>query len=183
LKVVVPIRPISSYKTVDKKTGKLFLDKNPVDVNPNDKAALVVALDLRVYHGDTEVVAISVGGESSEQVLREALAYGVNRAVQVEMAEDDWIGHARMAWCLAAVFKRENFDIAIFGNYSPDELSGEIAGLAASLLKVKAIPEALSIDRVKDKLTVAMLEGKQVRRYGVDSALILSLASTPTRTG
>src|SRR6187431_2713643 len=80
------------------------------ELNEPDAYALEEALRLREKHGG-EVVVCSAGPSRVQQVLREALARGADRAIHVE---DDSLGSADAfvtAGALAAAMADEKFDL------------------------------------------------------------------------
>ena len=90
------------------------------EMNEPDAYALEEALRLREKHGG-EVVVCSAGPARVQQVLREALARGADRALRVE---DDALAAADAtvtADALAAAMKDEQFDLVLTGLQSDDQ--------------------------------------------------------------
>ena len=109
--------------------------------NEPDAYALEHALALRTAEGG-EVIAVSVGPEWAESVLRDALARGADRAVHVRAEDLDALGVARI---LAAVFAREEADLLLAGLQSEDMGYGQTPVLAAGLLGLPHTTLALSL--------------------------------------
>jgi electron transfer flavoprotein beta subunit len=90
------------------------------EMNEPDAFALEEALRLREKHGG-EVVVCSAGPARVQQVLREALARGADRAVHVEgdklAAADPFV----TAEALAAAMSDERFDLVLTGLQSDDQ--------------------------------------------------------------
>ena len=90
------------------------------EMNEPDAYALEEALRLREKHGG-EVVVCSAGPARVQQVIREALARGADRALHVE---DDGLGAAdgfAIADALAGAMADEKFDLVLTGLQSDDQ--------------------------------------------------------------
>jgi electron transfer flavoprotein beta subunit len=90
------------------------------EMNEPDAYALEEALRLREKHGG-EVVVCSAGPARVQQVIREALARGADRALHVE---DDALGAAdgfEIADALATAMADEKFDLVLTGLQSDDQ--------------------------------------------------------------
>ena len=101
--------------------GKTWIREQDVsyEMNEPDAYALEEALRLREKHGG-EVVVCSAGPARVQQVIREALARGADRAVHVE---DDRLAAADAfitADALAAAMAEERFDLVLTGLQSDD---------------------------------------------------------------
>ena len=93
------------------------------EMNEPDAYALEEALRLREKHGG-EVVVCSAGPARVQQVIREALARGADRAIHVE---DDALAAADAfvtADALAAAMADEQFDLVLTGLQSDDQGHG-----------------------------------------------------------
>ncbi len=94
------------------------------EMNEPDAYALEAALRLREAHGG-EVVVCSAGPPRVQQVIREALARGADRAVHVE---DEMLAAAdagMVAEALAAAMVEERFDLVLTGLQSEDQGHGQ----------------------------------------------------------
>jgi electron transfer flavoprotein beta subunit len=80
LKIFVCIKQVPGVAEVriDPKTNTLIREGVPSIMNPYDKNAIELALTIKEEHG-AEVIAISMGPPQAEEVLREALAIGVDK--------------------------------------------------------------------------------------------------------
>jgi electron transfer flavoprotein beta subunit len=103
------------------------------EMNEPDAYALEEALRLREKHGG-EVVVCSAGPARVQQVLREALARGADRALHVE---DDSLAAADAfvsAGALAAAMADEQFDLVLTGLQSDDQGHGQTGVVLAERL-------------------------------------------------
>ena len=104
------------------------------DLNEWDDYSLETAVQIKEAAGDgVEVVAVTVGPDDADEVLRKCLAKGADRALRVwddALEEADPIAIARV---LAAVAQKEKPDLLLAGTQSSDH--GHAAtGIALSAL-------------------------------------------------
>src|SRR5262245_41393188 len=90
------------------------------EMNEPDAYALEEALRLREKQGG-EVVVCSVGPARVQQVIREALARGADRAIHVEGDELGAADASMVAEALAAAVADERFDLVLTGLQSDDQ--------------------------------------------------------------
>ena len=105
------------------------------EMNEPDAYALEEALRLREKHGG-EVVVCSAGPARVQQVIREALARGADRALHVE---DDALGGAdgfAIADALAGAMSDEKFDLVLTGLQSDDQGHGATGVVLAERLGI-----------------------------------------------
>ena len=103
------------------------------EMNEPDAYALEEALRLREKHSG-EVVVCSAGPARVQQVIREALARGADRAIHVE---DETLGAADAmvaASALAAAMIDEQFDLVLTGLQSDDQGHGQTGVILAERL-------------------------------------------------
>src|SRR5512147_1451496 len=86
--------------------GTWIRDDVSYEVNEPDAYALEEALRQKEKHGG-EVVAITAGPARAQQVLREALAKGADRAIHLEGPEFAALDPFNTACALAEVVKQE----------------------------------------------------------------------------
>src|SRR5580692_7912462 len=119
-------------------------------LNESDAYALEEALQLKEKHGG-EVIVLSAGPERIGQTIREALAKGADRAINIacdDLGTRDALGVARL---LAAAVKQESPDLVLTGLQSEDLGLGQTGVILAELL---GLPHASLI------LHVEVLEGQ-----------------------
>ena len=105
------------------------------EMNEPDAYALEESLRLREKHGG-EVVVCSAGPSRVQQVIREALARGADRALHVE---DDSLGAAdafTAASALAAAMAEQQFDLILTGLQSDDQGHAQFGPVLAEKLGI-----------------------------------------------
>jgi electron transfer flavoprotein beta subunit len=103
------------------------------EVNEPDAYALEEALRQKEKHGG-EVVAITAGPARAQQVLREALAKGADRAIHLEDNAFVGLDAFNIARALAAAIKDEKFDLIFTGLQSDDYGYAQTGVVLAELL-------------------------------------------------
>ncbi len=123
MKIAVCIKQVPTREWQPRLTDdKTWVREQDVSYEMNEPAAYALeeALRLREKHGG-EVVVCSAGPARVQQVIREALARGADRALHVE---DDALGAADAfvaAEALAAAMRDEQFDLVLTGLQSDDQ--------------------------------------------------------------
>ncbi|CAI2348419.1 unnamed protein product [Caenorhabditis sp. 36 PRJEB53466] len=118
-------------------------------MNPFDEIALEEAVKLKEKKLATEVVAFSLGGPKSAEVLRTALAKGADKAIHVQVtdAEAGKLESFHVAKALQKIVEQEKFDAVFLGKQAIDDDSSQTAPLLAGLLDW---PQALYASKVED---------------------------------
>ena len=103
------------------------------EVNEPDAYALEEALRQKEKNGG-EVVVITAGPARAQQVLREALAKGADRAIHLEDERFITLDAFNIARAFAAAIKDESFDLIFTGLQSDDFGYAQTGVLLAELL-------------------------------------------------
>jgi electron transfer flavoprotein beta subunit len=114
-------------------SGNWIREDVSYEVNEPDAYALEEALRQKEKHGG-EVVVVTTGPARAQQVLREALAKGADRAIHLEGAEFVGLDALNTAKVIAAAVKDENFDLVFTGLQSDDYGYAQTGVVLAELL-------------------------------------------------
>jgi electron transfer flavoprotein beta subunit len=114
-------------------TGTWIREDVSYEVNEPDAYALEEALRQKEKHGG-EVVVITAGPARSQQVLREALAKGADRAIHLEDQAFVSLDATNIARAFAAAIKDEKFDLIFTGLQSDDYGYAQTGVILAQLL-------------------------------------------------
>ena len=123
-----PVHPDSSGKWIDEADLSF-------EINEPDAYALEEALQLKEKHGG-EVVMLCAGPERAAQTIREALAKGADRAINIaadDLGALDTLGVAKL---LSAAVAPEKPDLILTGLQSDDLGSGQTGVVMAELLSI-----------------------------------------------
>lgn len=149
MKIVVLMKqvPMVAELPWDRKTGQLRREAAEGMMNPACKHALEAALRLKDQHG-AEITALSMGPATAEEVLREALALGADRAVLVSdsrLAGADTLATSyTLAWAVAMV--AAEFDLMLLGCASTDSETGQVPPQMAEELDLPFAADAEEIE-------------------------------------
>ena len=148
---VVCVKPIPDPKhweklSLDPEKGTLKREGIPTVINPLDKHALEVALDLKDRFG-WEVAVVSMAPPDTAKTLKEALAMGADRAF---LASDRTLAGAdtlATAYTLAGLIKKTcyPYDLVLCGNMSLDGSTSQVAPQLAHFLDIPHITHVCNI--------------------------------------
>ncbi len=119
-------------------------------VNPYDEFALEEALQLKQKNGGT-VTALTIGTDQAVDVLRTALAMGVDKAILVK--GDTTKDSNYIAENLATISKEINPDLILMGKQSVDFDSLQMPSMLAEMLDMPSISVVSKLDIDGDKVT------------------------------
>ncbi len=114
-------------------SGAWIREDDSYEVNEPDAYALEEALRQKEKHGG-EVVVITAGPARAQQLLREALAKGADRAIHLEDPAFVTLDAANIARAFAAAIKDEQFDLVFTGLQSDDFGFAQTGVILAELL-------------------------------------------------
>ena len=166
---------------VDAPKGKIVRAADNCALNPFDRPALAVAMQLKaVYSG--RVTVISMGPPSAEAGLREAMAFGADRAVLLcdpALAGSDTLATST-ALC-AGVEQLAPFDLLLFGARTSDSDTGQVGPQTATLLNLPMVSGATQIQLDSDVLNVSRSLDEFMETYALDlpAALTVHPAAAP----
>lgn len=114
-------------------------------VNPFDRSAIALAVDLKQRLGATTTV-VTMGPPAAAEALYEGLASGLDRAVHLcdaGFAGSDTLATAR---ALSAFMRREPFQLILCGKHTID---GETAQVGPELAELVGIPHLAGVSKVR----------------------------------
>ena len=136
MKIIVAIKQVPHRDApIRIDAASLWIEETdlPFMLNESDAYALEEALQLKEKHGG-EVIVLSAGPERVGTVLRDALAKGADRAIQIDfddLGSLDALGVARL---LASAIQPENPDLVLTGLQSDDLGQGQTGVILAEVL-------------------------------------------------
>jgi electron transfer flavoprotein beta subunit len=143
VKILVPLKQVSdpdhSARIVISADGTAISTKHlEAKTNPFDEYALEAALRLAEDGREPrkrlgEVITVTIGGKSTETMLRSSLATGADRAICVE-GDDGAIDGRITAKVLAAIVRKQDIDLVILGKQTVDGDGNEVAQRLAAIL-------------------------------------------------
>lgn len=135
MKIIVAVkRVIDPYVKIRVKSDNSGVETQNIKMamNPFDEIAIEEALRLREKNWATEVVAVTVGGESSQETLRHALALGADRAILVRTEEAQ--ESLNIAKILKKIVDDEKPTLVLMGKQTIDGDNNQTPQMLAGLL-------------------------------------------------
>jgi electron transfer flavoprotein beta subunit len=171
LKICVLVKEVPDAaveKRIDPSTGRLDRsgEKN---LNPYDTHAIEAAMQIR--EGGTveveEIVAVTMGPESSVRALHKAVSLGADRSVQ--LTDDSLVGSdvAATGYALAKTLEKESPDLVLLGQQSDDGECYTIGAVVADHLKMPSLTQVIKMD-----IEPGSLRCERQAEYGYDTVQI-----------
>lgn len=137
MKVLVPIkRVIDAYVNIRVKRDETGVETQNVkmSMNPFCEIAIEQAVRMKEAGEAEEIIAVTAGPQACQDVLRNALAIGADRAIHI-LHEGDELQPLAIAKLLKAVVKKENPDLVIMGKQAIDGDHNQTGQMLAALLE------------------------------------------------
>lgn len=135
MRVLVAVKRVVDFKVrIRVKSDESGVDTDNVvmSMNPFDENALEEALRMKQAGIASEIIAVTVGDESSQDILRKALAMGADRAILIKSDElPEPLGIAKL---LSKIVEEESPEIVILGKQAIDDDSNQTGQMLAALL-------------------------------------------------
>jgi len=149
MKVLVAVKRVVDYnvKVRPKADGTdVDLANVKMSINPFCEIAVEEAVRLKEKGVVTEILAVTVGPQQSQEQLRTALALGADRAILV--STENTLEPLAIAKCLKAVCDSESPDLVLMGKQAIDGDNNQTGQMLAALLGVgqATFASELSID-------------------------------------
>lgn len=139
MRALVAVKRVIDYTVkVRVRPDKLGVVKDNVkhSCNPFDEIAVEQAVRMKEAKKVTEIVAVSIGGAKSVEILRgSALALGVDKAILVKLPKDDTEVEAlAVAKILKGIVEKVKPDIVLTGKQAIDDDSCAVPQMLAAML-------------------------------------------------
>lgn len=122
-------------------------------LNPFDEIAVEEAVKLKEAKAASEIIAVSCGPAPCQEVLRTALAMGVDRAIHVEVPAGQYetMQPLHVAKLLAKVAQNEKVNLLIVGKQAIDDDANQTGQMTAALLNWPQATFASKVELTGDK--------------------------------
>ncbi|MEY2449925.1 MAG: hypothetical protein QOH79_3401, partial [Acidimicrobiaceae bacterium] len=159
MRVAVLVKQVPKFEAMELGPGgRLVRVGLELELNPYCRRAVSKGAELAAATGGTSTV-FTLGPPAAEEVLREAIAWGVDDGVlvtDVAFAGSDTLATAR---ALAAVLQREGpFDLVLVGRNSVDADTGQVGPEVAELLDLPFVTGVRQLDLGEGQLRVVCEE-------------------------
>ena len=181
MKIIVCIKqvPNTTEIKIDSVTNTLKRDGVPSIINPDDRTAIEVALQLKENHG-AEVTVITMGPTQAEKALREALAMGVDNAYLLTdrvFAGSDTLATSTI---IASAIKKLGADLVLCGRQAIDGDTAQVGPQIAEHLDIPQITyvSAVCYDAERETFVVRRQFEDRYQTLEVKGACLLTVLST-----
>jgi electron transfer flavoprotein beta subunit len=151
MKILVAVKRVIDYnvqiRVKEDGTG-VVTDNIKMSTNPPDDNAIEEAVKIKEAGKATEVIAVTVGEEKSQETIRKALAVGVDRGIHVKA--DGIIEPIAVAKILQKIVDKEKPDLVFMGKQAIDDDCNQTGQMLSALLNWPQATFASKIE-IKDK--------------------------------
>lgn len=155
MKILVAVKRVVDYNVkirINADGTDVATDGVMMGINPFDENAIEAALQLKEQAKASEIIAVSLGSSANQDVLRHALAMGVDRAILVET--NSKLQPLAVAKLLKEVIAQEQPDLILLGKQAIDDDAGQAGQMLAALLNYPQATFASSLQLENNELLV-----------------------------
>ncbi len=125
MKILVPVKRVIDYNVkvrVNSDNSGVDLSNVKMSMNPFDEIALEEAIRIKESGKASEIIAVSIGVQQSQETLRTALAMGADRAILIEATDNvnQDIEPLTVAKILAKIIQEEEPRLILCGKQAID---------------------------------------------------------------
>ena len=154
MKIVVLMKQVPNEDAaikIDSSSNSIMEDNVTFITNEPDTYALEEALLMKDSMDNIEeVVVCTMGSNSAQQTIKDALAKGADRGIFISNPEQKYQDSLYRAKIIAKVLEKENFDIVLSGLQSDDDGYAQIGILIAELLNMNHASLVMGADFIDD---------------------------------
>ncbi|MDC0881897.1 electron transfer flavoprotein subunit beta/FixA family protein [Candidatus Marinimicrobia bacterium] len=157
MKIAVLVKQVvGSESSLDISPDNKWIDESNATfvMNPPDSYAIEEAMNIKEKIGEGEVVIVSMGVDSVQKVIREALSKGADRGIHIQTEGTAYIDPLNTAKNIVSALDEENFDLILSGLQSDDTGMGQTGVLVGELLNMSTATLAIETDIDSEKIRV-----------------------------
>ena len=135
MKVLVAVKRVVDYKVqirVKSDNSGVETQNVKMSVNPPDENAIEEAVKLKEHGIATETVAISIGDDKCQDVLRTSMAMGIDRSILIK--SPNAIEPLAVAKTLKKIIEKEKPDLVLMGKQAIDDDSNQTGQILSALM-------------------------------------------------
>ncbi len=146
MKIVVLVKqvPDTSEIKIDKEHGTLIRTGIPSIINPDDQAALEIALKIKDLM-DAHITVLSMGPTQVKKMHQKILAMGVDETILVTDRKFAGADTKATSYTISAQLKNMEYDLIIAGRQAID---GDTAQVGPQVAEILNLPQITYVDRV-----------------------------------
>ena len=179
MNIVVCVKQVPETAEADLKIvagGKSIVEEGlALQINESDNYALEEALLITEEH-DGDITILTLGHESSEDVLRMSMAKGAATAVRIADPAFDGGDAIATATALAAALKDVDYDLILTGCMASDDGATQVGVALAELLSIPHATYVTEIEVRDGEVTVGReLEGGLLEKLTINVPCVLGI--------
>ncbi|MDC6476427.1 electron transfer flavoprotein subunit beta/FixA family protein [Candidatus Pelagibacter sp.] len=151
MKILVAVKRVIDYnvqvRVKEDGTG-IVTDNVKMSSNPPDDNAIEEAVKIKEAGKATEIIAITVGEEKSQETVRKALAVGADRGILIKT--EGIVEPLAVAKALQKIVEKEKPDLVFMGKQAIDDDCNQTGQMLSALLNWPQATFASKIE-IKDK--------------------------------
>ena len=150
MKILVAVKRVIDYNVqirVKEDGSGVVTDNVKMSTNPPDDNAIEEAVKIKEAGKATEIVAITVGGEKSQETVRKALAVGADKGVHVKT--EGVLEPLAVSKIIQKIVEKEKPDLVFMGKQAIDDDCNQTGQMLSALLNWPQATFASNIE-VKD---------------------------------
>jgi electron transfer flavoprotein beta subunit len=150
MKILVAVKRVIDYNVqvrVKEDGSGVVTDNVKMSSNPPDDNAIEEAVKIKEAGKATEIIAITVGEEKSQETVRKALAVGADRGILIKT--EGIVEPLAVAKALQKIVEKEKPDLVFMGKQAIDDDCNQTGQMLSALLNWPQATFASKID-VKD---------------------------------
>ncbi|MDA9966712.1 electron transfer flavoprotein subunit beta/FixA family protein [Candidatus Pelagibacter sp.] len=151
MKILVAVKRVIDYnvqvRVKEDGTG-VVTDNVKMSSNPPDDNAIEEAVKIKEAGKATEIIAITVGEEKSQETVRKALAVGADRGILIKT--EGTVEPLAVAKALQKIVEKEKPDLVFMGKQAIDDDCNQTGQMLSALLNWPQATFASNIE-IKDK--------------------------------
>ena len=155
MKILVAVKRVIDYnvqvRVKEDGTG-VVTDNVKMSSNPPDDNAIEEAVKIKEAGKATEIIAITVGEEKSQETVRKALAVGADRGILIKTEGN--VEPLAVAKALQKIVDKEKPDLVFMGKQAIDDDCNQTGQMLSALLNWPQATFASKIDIKDNKLEI-----------------------------
>jgi electron transfer flavoprotein alpha/beta subunit len=178
MKVIVILGQVLDPRgiVVNRRVGRIFVNREEYILQPADACALEAVLRIKDSASDTEVVALPRGPLPDDDVLRQALSIGADRAVYLTGDGFEKADDAVAARVLAAAIERlGGVALVLTGATTLDTGQGQLGPRLAEALGWSQIVGAWAVRMIGERVEVVRQEGASYVIHQADLPVVVTV--------
>lgn len=178
MKILVGVKRVIDYKAAIRvRADGLGIETTnmKMSINPFDEIALEEAVRIKQKGNAQEIIAVSIGGDATQETLRIALAMGADRAVLISTTVE--LQSFTVAKILEKIVRKEEPRLVLLGKQAIDCDDNQVGQMLAGFLNWPQATFASKVEFINDNIQVTreIDEGNEILRLNLPAVITADL--------